>query len=295
MSFNHAAAAALVFGALYLALWCYMAYMYSTRQYKWASRTTVLFVHTSLRVASQACGVAFGVLAWDSPVVFVVYLLLGAEGYITLTIAAFYFLHHYLLAHFGALRLLRPDINSLTKNQEGLCLVEMILGIPLYLPWRYWPDDRIAIVDAWLIPGNALIVGGGVMMAAKMDVKSPEHAGLTVDEVLKRNARHLATAKVLRTAGYGVFLVLIVVYCGFIVKTWTRPGRSNSTLVIVTIVAMLLFIRGVFGVLQSSMNNLSYYNPSSYRADGMAPRFTAMEYCLAVVPEFACLTPARLY
>lgn len=31
---------------------------------------------------------------------------------------------------------------------------------------------------------------------------------------------------------------------------------------------------------------LSYTNPANYTASGMTHRFTALEYCLAVVPEF---------
>lgn len=84
MSFGKEAGAALVFGILYAGMFVYMTFMYATKRYRWSSRFTILYFHCLIRVASQACGVAFGVLVWDNTDVFVAYLILGAEGYFSL-------------------------------------------------------------------------------------------------------------------------------------------------------------------------------------------------------------------
>ena len=55
-----------------------------THRYKWKSRWSMLFFHVMVRVASQACGIAFGILGFSNIIVFLAYLILGAEGYFTL-------------------------------------------------------------------------------------------------------------------------------------------------------------------------------------------------------------------
>lgn len=88
MSFGREAGAALAFGILYFGMLVYMSFMYATKRYKWASRFTILYFHCLIRVASQACGVAFGVLVWSNTDVFVAYLILSAEGYFSLVSSA---------------------------------------------------------------------------------------------------------------------------------------------------------------------------------------------------------------
>lgn len=57
---------------------------YLTGRLKWKSRYSLLFFHVTIRVASQGCGIAFGVLGFENVNVFLAYLILGAEGYFTL-------------------------------------------------------------------------------------------------------------------------------------------------------------------------------------------------------------------
>jgi hypothetical protein len=61
-----------------------MLWAYVTKRIKWRSRYSLLFFHVAIRVASQACGVVFGVLGFENTNVFLAYLILGAEGYFTL-------------------------------------------------------------------------------------------------------------------------------------------------------------------------------------------------------------------
>ena len=61
-----------------------MTYAYQTKKIKLRSRYSFLYFHVIIRIASQACGVAFGVLGFTNIDVFLAYLILGAEGYFTL-------------------------------------------------------------------------------------------------------------------------------------------------------------------------------------------------------------------
>lgn len=175
MAFGNLAAASLVFGVLYLIMFVYMCFMYATKRYKWKSRFTILFMHAAIRVASQvsrafyslhpslffstnpstltgpqACGVAFGIVVWNNLDVFVAYLILGAEGYFSLTIASYYFLRQYEIKHFDHSRLGSKDGTKSTWRRT----VEIWSWAPLWAPWRYWNTELIMVVDSWLIPAK---------------------------------------------------------------------------------------------------------------------------------------------
>ncbi|TXT04794.1 hypothetical protein VHUM_04062 [Vanrija humicola] len=264
-------------------MWIYMAYMYATKQYKWKSRFSILFFHATLRVASQACGIAFGILAWENIDVFVAYLILGAEGYFSLTIAAYYFLHHYLLKHFGSSRLLPAELDKMPKAERRQRMWMLLAMLPVVMPWRFWKHDLMAIVDSWLIPANS-------MMAGAMDKNSSQYAGLSDQEIQDRMDHKLSVSKGLRSAGQAVFLVLTVLYGVLILHTLRRGQRHGGitkTILLFVIVAIMLHVRGIFGVLQAAVYSLSYYNPENYNSEGLTHRFTALEYCLAVLPEFS--------
>jgi hypothetical protein len=55
-----------------------------TGRYKWKSKWGVLFFYVLVRIASQACGVAFGMLGFSNVHVFLAYTILAAEGYFIL-------------------------------------------------------------------------------------------------------------------------------------------------------------------------------------------------------------------
>lgn len=282
-NFTAEAGAALVFLILYVLLWTYMTAMYARKRYEWKSRYTILYLHTSIRVASQACGLAFAILAWRNIDVFVAYLILSAEGYFSLTIAAYYFLKHYEIKHFGWSRLGPAD------NKEGgrRRLVQALSMVAVVMPWRFWDRNLLMIVDAWLIPANAIIIAGGSIMAGLND-RSRE-----LDAADYNN--RLNVSKGLRTAGQAVFLALTLVFVALYVNA-ARKGRgikhaaertmSRTALAIFGCVGGMLLVRGIFGVLQAAVTSLSYTSPENYSEHGMTPRFTAIEYCLAVVPEF---------
>ncbi|GMK59519.1 hypothetical protein CspeluHIS016_0801250 [Cutaneotrichosporon spelunceum] len=281
MAFGKVAAASLVFGILYTIMFVYMCFMYATKRYKWKSRFTILFAHAAIRIASQACGVAFGVLLWKNLQVFIAYLILGAEGYFSLTIASYYFLRHYELSMFGKSRLgsLNPTMGTW---QRSLAIWTLR---PLWAPWKFVRDNCIMIVDSWLIPANAIIIAGGSLMAQAI---SPDANNLSQDK-----AAELAnTAKGLRTAGQAIFLIITCVWLLFVLNATRKtvaarlPRISKLACAVFIVIGLFLLIRGIFGVLQSVVWRLSYYNDSNYDANGLSTEFVVLETVLAVMPEF---------
>lgn len=77
--FTGMAGAALAFGILYAGLLSWLIYHFATKRFSFKSRWSLLLFHVLIRVASQALGVAFGVLVFDNIGVFVAYLVLSTS------------------------------------------------------------------------------------------------------------------------------------------------------------------------------------------------------------------------
>ncbi|KAK9895234.1 hypothetical protein P389DRAFT_90184 [Cystobasidium minutum MCA 4210] len=273
--FTKDAGAALIFAILYGILFVWMLAGYITGRYKWRSRWSLLFFHVTVRVASQALGVAFGILVFDNIDIFVAYLIMGAEGYFTLTIAAYLFLKSWQKHNWGD-SWLASDKHCDGSSESGpRRILSAFLLKPLFMPWRY-KHHVLAPVHSLLIPANAIIMTGGSFLAGD--------AGEDPTDFDSR-------AKIMRSVGSGIFLAVTLFYNACVVKTFITArreskSRTHPTLPILAIVGVLLIVRGLFGLLQSAVWSLSYVNPSNYTSHGFTSRFIALEYCLTVLPEF---------
>ncbi|KAJ7437260.1 hypothetical protein B0H11DRAFT_2255605 [Mycena galericulata] len=138
---------------------------------------------------------------------------------------------------------------------------------------------------ALIVANTAIIVGGSFLAGAnKSDPNSP------------RFNRALLISRIARTSGQSVFFAANVMLLFVIIATMrnnrrdgdsrNKKGGVHPTLVILFIAWFPLIVRGMFGVLQSGIWSLSYYNPENYRASGFAPHFTLIEYLLGVVTEW---------
>lgn len=103
------------------------------------------------------------------------------------------------------------------------------------------------------------------------------------------------------------------VVCVFITLLQMRELRqsrraAHPTLLVFLVISFFLCIRGMFGILQAAVTSvslkgctrstvpdreadgapvqLSYTSPTNYTDEGFTSRFTAIEYCLTVLPEF---------
>ncbi|TFK34402.1 hypothetical protein BDQ12DRAFT_636532 [Crucibulum laeve] len=286
--FTGEAGAALVFLIGYSLIFGWMVYCYVTHRFKWRSRYSLLFFHVTIRVASQGCGIAFGILGFSNTDVFLAYLILGAEGYFTLVLCAFRFLiswhQHNLPSHESWLEPRMKDTSAKARWRKALTL--LVLG-PLAV--FFYLREPMTIVHCLLILANVAIIFGGSYLA-----------GADFTDVNSQDTRNrLNIAKITRTAGQSVFLACNFMLLVVILVTIRNERRRNrnrksskthSTLILLLVAWFPLIVRGIFGVLQSAVWSLSYYNPENYDSTGFTARFTAIEYVLGVFTEWlACL------
>ena len=81
MGLNTEASATLVYLVLYTILFALMLYGYATRRFTLGSRFTVILFHVTIRLASQATGLAFGVVGYSNTQLLVAYFILGGESF----------------------------------------------------------------------------------------------------------------------------------------------------------------------------------------------------------------------
>lgn len=81
MTINTETSAALVFLILYALIFIFMLFGYSTGRLILRSRYTIILFHVSLRLASQATAVAFGIVGFADPHLLVAYFVLGGKSF----------------------------------------------------------------------------------------------------------------------------------------------------------------------------------------------------------------------
>ncbi|KAF8202637.1 hypothetical protein K438DRAFT_1965128 [Mycena galopus ATCC 62051] len=285
--FTGEAGAALVFLIGYLAILGWLLFAYSTHRIQWHSRYSLLLFHVTVRVASQACGVGFGVVGFANTKLFQAFLILSAEGYFTLVLCAFCFViswHQHNLP--GGESWIEPRDAS-SSNKLLKVLIFIFLGPLAFL---FYHDNPMVFVHCALIIANvAIIVGGSFLAGADYnDPNSPD------------TKRRLNISKITRTAGQSVFLAINGMLLVIILITMrnnrrdgdARKGKGtlHPTLWLLFLAWFPLIVRGIFGVLQAAVFSFSYYNPDNYGASGFTPRFTVIEYLLGVFTEWsACV------
>ncbi|KAJ7123532.1 hypothetical protein C8R44DRAFT_852437 [Mycena epipterygia] len=291
LPFTAEAGTALGFLIGYLVVFAWMLLAYLAHLIKWRSRYSLIFFHIIVRIASQGCGIAFGILGFRNTSVFLAFLILGAEGYFSLVLCAFRFLvswhQHNLASGTSWLEPRETPAGAPPPNKTRKLLVFIFLGPFALLIYRNNP--MVAIHSILVLANVAIIIGGAYLAGATdyTDLSSPD------------TQRRLQVSKVTRTAGQGVFLACNAILLIAILHTIRenlrhgdraqRPGKAprvHPTLVILLLAWFPLVVRGTFGILQSAIFQLSYFNPANYTASGFKPSFTAIEYGLGVLPEF---------
>ncbi|KAJ7822955.1 hypothetical protein B0H13DRAFT_2376365 [Mycena leptocephala] len=291
LKFTAEAGTALAFLIGYLAVFAWMLFAYLNHLIKWRSRYSLIFFHVIVRIASQGLGIAFGLLGFSNTSVFLAFLILGAEGYFSLVLCAFRFLvswqQHNLASGTSWLEPRETsDPNAPKPNKSRKLLVFIFLGPFALLIYRNNP--MVAIHSILVIANVAIIIGGSYLAGA-------DYNNLTSPDTQKR----LQVSKVTRTAGQGVFLACNALLLFAILQTIhtnlrhgdrsqrTRVGpRIHPTLILILLAWFPLMVRGTFGILQSAIFQLSYFNPDNYTETGFKPSFTLIEYGLGVLPEF---------
>jgi cytochrome b561 len=80
MALNTEASAALVYLILYTILFAILLFGYATGRLRLRSRYTVILFHVTVRLASQASGLAFGVVGYGNTSLLVAYFILGGKS-----------------------------------------------------------------------------------------------------------------------------------------------------------------------------------------------------------------------
>ena len=80
MGLNTESSAALVYLVLYAILFAFMLYGYATGHLGFRSRYSVILFHVTVRLASQATGLAFGVVGYSNTSLLVAYFILGGKS-----------------------------------------------------------------------------------------------------------------------------------------------------------------------------------------------------------------------
>jgi hypothetical protein len=229
-----------------------------THRYKWKSRWGLLFFHVTIRVASQAFGIGFGMLGLSNLGVFLAYVILGAEGYFTLVsqypwilgkdnwpiqvLCGFRFLiswhQHNLPSHKSWLEPHEADKSSKARAQKVLAL----LALGPFAAFFY--KDTMLFVHILLALANTSVVFGGGQLAGA-DYTHPD----SPDTITR-----LRNGKIAGTIGQSVFLVitcgLFLVIAGTIVGEKKAGRRVHPTLWLLFAAWFPLVTRGIFGVLQ---------------------------------------------
>ncbi|KAF7982874.1 hypothetical protein HWV62_25108 [Athelia sp. TMB] len=270
MGLNNETSAALVFLVLYAIVFVILILGYLTRRVALRSRYTVLAFHVTVRLASQATGVAFGIIGFANYHLLVAYFVLGAEGYFTLVLCAFRFLiswqNHNTATHDSWLEPRRPKGQPfLQRLQQSFTIIGNDRRSPM------------STIHVLLIAANTIIIAGGSLLA-----------GGDVVQFYK----NLPTSKGLRVTGQLIFLLIntFLLYCLVRVIRQARrenPGRRvHPTLLLLLAAWPLLFVRGMYGVLAGLLPTFNYFDPTNYTDTGLTNSFVASEYVLGTTMEW---------
>ncbi|KAG6844826.1 hypothetical protein H0H87_003393 [Tephrocybe sp. NHM501043] len=273
MAFNADASAALVFLILYFILFVLLVLGYAIGRLHFRSRYTVITLHVAFRLASQATGLAFGLIGYSNVGLLVAYFVLGAEGYFTLVLCAYRFLiswhYHNLESHDSWLE---PRLPPNTPLRDRLRDSFTLIGKK---------SRPMAIMHYFLIAANVMIITGGSQLAGD------------VTDVAAYFANVVSTPKVLRTVGQAIFLSCnaLLLFCVlYTIKQYRRenPGRSvHPTLYILLVAWPLLFVRGLYGILSGVYPPFNYFYFDNYDSDGLKDSFVISEYILSTAMEWA--------
>ncbi|KAF8075316.1 hypothetical protein FPV67DRAFT_628901 [Lyophyllum atratum] len=272
MGLNTEASAALVYLILYAILFVILILGYATGRLSLRSRYSVITFHVGVRLASQATGLAFGIVGYSNVNLLIAYFILGAEGYFTLVLCAYRFLiswhYHNFESHDSWLEPRHPPGTPLPKR--------FLASLSLFSAKR----SPMTIMHYFLIAANAIIISGGSKLAGGSD--NAKDFDSTV-----------AQAKAMRAAGQSIFLSVNALLLACIIQAMIQHrrehpgGQMHRTLYILLAAWPLLFVRGIYGILSGVYPPFNYFNPDNYGEHGLTDGFVISEYILGTTMEWA--------
>lgn len=243
----------------------YTLYLFLTinivRQRGFRSIYTALLAFGVFRVGGQLCGVAFAVLGIEHWPWLIAYLVLTAEGYFALIIAAFYFIVQCQIKQNGRSWLCKSK-EERKKEQE--------LSNFKHTSCLSWS----AVFHMVLIPANALVISGGTTLT-----------GVDTDK-WDQETDKINTSKGLRTTGQAIFLIQTIIVILLLIYVYVKEKVRGCTIYLLFAASPFLLVRGIFGIMSIFIDEMNYYQLSNYDRAGLTSAFIAYEYCLATTMEF---------
>lgn len=277
------ASASIVFLILYLFLFIFLAALFALRKVPWKSRWLVLLLHVLCRLASQACGLAFGIVGYSNINVLVAYYVLGAEGYFTLVVCLSRYLIAWQRQHWRGYSWMEPVDPYAPKHGKAKMRFKQLFE------WKKSKDEpksahALLVVDWLLIAANVIIIVGGSLSAA---------AYRDSDLTYTQREDKLKTSRGMRAAGQAVFLAINILLLVCIIvsmhqhrqhrfdnggpnrqedepvqdrknvpdqslgQSERRPWYGHKTLALIYLTWPFLAVRGIFGVAQAVVPDLN--------------------------------------
>ncbi|QFZ25483.1 hypothetical protein EJF18_10579 [Clavispora lusitaniae] len=254
--------------SFYLALYVIYGLFMTAVVFKKGFKTvyTFLWVFGLIRFSGQLCGVVYAKLGPSHYQWLIAYLVLGAEGYLTLILAAFRFTCKAQIRQFG--------FSWVLTSGPFNC---RLFGKPL--SWKLIFQNLV------LIPANVFIIIGGVMLAG-MD-----------SEQLENHYEEVNLSKGLRTTGQAVFVFVTFTVVAFNIHVYAKEKVRNCLTIAVMCASPFLLVRGIFGILAIHVTDMNYFDASNYTSGGSAShKLTIYEYVLGTTMEFivACCLVSTL-
>lgn len=247
-------AAASVFLGLYTLYLAFMVYVIWKKGFK--TVYTFLLTFPLIRFGSQLCGMIFAKVGFDYINWLIAYLVLGAEGYFVLILAAFRFVAH-----------------AQKKQLNYSWLLEEGPKVPAFLPLlKRFTKSWSRFFHYLLIPANALVIAGGTMLTGVTDLDA---------EKSKVN-----TSKGLRTAGQAVFLLMTITVFLVSARAYKVEHVRNHFNKTVLASCPFLMVRGLFGILAIYITDMNYFQLSNYTGAGINHKLVIYEYVLSTTMEF---------
>jgi hypothetical protein len=272
MGLNSEATAALVYLILYGILFLVQSLCYLTGGMRFLSRYSLIYLHIAIRLASQAAGLAAGILGFSAIGASIAYVILSSAGYSMLILCAYYFLISWQINNtVDGRSWLDPFPHGDQSGRRTLAVFSL------------FGNQRrpMAIIHHLLIIANSLIITGGSMLASG-------------SQNSQKNG-NVQTAKTLRLVGQVIFLCTTVFLLLCIRRAirqckYEKWGSTHPTLVALLAAGSLLLVRGVYGILANGVSALNHFNPSNYDKQGLKVSLVKTEYIFSTTPEWLACT-----
>lgn len=260
---KHMGAAALTFLILYLLALSLSIYVVLQRSLK--SRFTLIGLVCLIRVGAQLSGVGFSIQGWERYEWLIAYLVLGAEGYFAIVLAAYHFLSVFEKLVTGN-SFLQPKLPLELKQRTGTGA-----GFEKFV-WSLRHDTSIYF-HYMLIPANVILIYGGTRT---INVSADEWS---TSPLVKEG-------KIMRVVGQSIFLGGCVFILAYAVRMRLVKKLSGAPLTAVLLAGPPLLVRGAFGIIAALVDDYNYYDFSNYSATGLKIKFLIGEYLMGTTMEY---------